>query len=70
MMLLRSMQTLVTLCLLALIAACASKPVEPVLDFDRQYDFSKARKIAIQPVSRENPCLYSHQRFTGRADKR
>jgi len=39
-----------------LLAACnTTKPVEAVTDFDSRYDFSGVRKIAIQPVSRENP---------------
>jgi hypothetical protein len=54
-MLLRFVQKMAALGLLALVAACAPQPIKPVLDFDRQYDFSKVKKIAIAPVSRENP---------------
>jgi hypothetical protein len=37
----------------ALLAAC-STPLEAVMDFDNRYDFTGARKIAIQPVTRAN----------------
>lgn len=51
-MITRSLQSFTALLLLALVAACADKPIEAAMDFDGQYDFSKVRKIAIQPVER------------------
>jgi hypothetical protein len=50
----RSLQSLTALLLLALVAACADKPIEAATDFDVKYDFTKVRKIAIQPVERTN----------------
>ncbi len=47
----RSLQALAALFLLALVTACAT-PIEATADFDDQFDFSKVRNIAIQPVER------------------
>lgn len=47
----RSLQALAALFLLALVTACAT-PLEATTDFDDQFDFTKVRKIAIQPVER------------------
>ena len=47
----RSIQALAALFLLSLVAACTT-PIEATTDFDSQFDFSKVRKIAIQPVER------------------
>ena len=47
----RSIIALCALALMALVSAC-STPLEAVTDFDAQFDFSKVRKIAIQPIDR------------------
>ncbi len=47
----RSIQILTGLFLLGLLAACTT-PIEAVTDFDQRFDFSKVRKIAIQPIDR------------------
>lgn len=46
-----SLQALAALMLLALVSACTT-PLEANMDFDAQFDFSKVKKIAIQPVDR------------------
>lgn len=51
----RTLRILVTTVLVLLVAGCASGPPPAVTDFDRGYDFSKVKKIAIQPFNRANP---------------
>ena len=48
----RALQTVFAVLVLALVSACAT-PLEATMDFDSAYDFSKVRKVAIQPVERE-----------------
>jgi hypothetical protein len=38
--------------LVVVLVGCASPPIEAVSDFDRQFDFSGLKKIAIQPIDR------------------
>ena len=45
----------VVLLLSLLLGACASTTPTAVTDFDRNFDFSGVRKIAIQPINRANP---------------
>lgn len=51
----RTLRNLVVTVLVMLVAGCASGPPPAVTDFDRGYDFSKVKKIAIQPFNRANP---------------
>ncbi|MAT92126.1 MAG: hypothetical protein CME59_05960 [Halioglobus sp.] len=51
-----SRHLLFTLAALALLSACAT-PITATTDYDRQYDFSSVRKIAIQPINRANPAM-------------
>ena len=51
-MLSRTLQTVFALAVLALVSACTT-PLQATMDFDSAYDFSPVRKIAIQPVERE-----------------
>ncbi len=45
----------VALTLLAVLAGCSSTPsIEAFTDYNQQYDFSKVRQIALQPVDRSN----------------
>ncbi|PLW68367.1 DUF4136 domain-containing protein [Pseudohalioglobus lutimaris] len=46
------------LAVLALVTACAST-LEANMDYDQQFDFSKVRKIAIQPVDRTGLSIVS-----------
>ena len=46
-----ALQLFTALGVLALVTACAST-LEATTDFDQQFDFSKVRKLAIQPVER------------------
>ena len=41
------------LCLLLALQACNNLPSAPVaaVDYDRRFDFSQVRKIAIQPIA-------------------
>ena len=48
----RSTQMLLALLLLPLLAACGSTPLESTSDFNQNYDFSKVRNIAFQPIDR------------------
>jgi hypothetical protein len=42
-------------CLVLLLAACGGMPAAPTAttDYDRNYDFSRVRKVAIQPIPRD-----------------
>jgi hypothetical protein len=48
---LSSLHALAALALLALVTACTT-PLEANMDFDPKFDFSKVRKVALQPVDR------------------
>lgn len=48
----RFLQAFAGLFLLSLVTACATSPLEANMDFDKQFDFSNVRKVAIQPVDR------------------
>ncbi len=52
-MTIRIVPALAVAALLSLVAAC-STPIEAVTDFNEQFDFSKVRKVAVQPVDRSN----------------
>ena len=45
----------VALCVALLLQACSNQPTAPppVVDYDREYDFSQVRSIAIQPIARD-----------------
>lgn len=51
----RALRNLAAIVLLALAAGCVSGPPPAVTDYDRGYNFSEVRKIAIQPFNRANP---------------
>lgn len=48
----RPARFLFALLLLSLLSACGSTPLESVSDFDQNFDFSKVRNIAFQPIDR------------------
>jgi hypothetical protein len=50
-----SQRALLIGCLVLLLAACGSTPAAPTAttDYDRNYDFSRVRKLAIQPIPRD-----------------
>ncbi|MEP4147118.1 MAG: DUF4136 domain-containing protein [Halioglobus sp.] len=52
-MFLRALQTASALFLLSLVTACAT-PLEATMDFDSSFDFTQVKKIALQPVDRED----------------
>jgi hypothetical protein len=51
-MIVRPTQMLLALLLLPLLTACGSTPLESTSDFNQNYDFSKVRNIAFQPIDR------------------
>jgi hypothetical protein len=57
-MILRFLQAVAAVTLLALVSACTT-PLEATMDFDSQFDFSQVQKIAIQPVDRTSLSMIS-----------
>jgi type II secretory pathway component PulJ len=41
-----------TVLLLALLAGCASSPLEAISDYDKEFDFSTVQRLAILPIDR------------------
>lgn len=52
---LSSTRAVIASCFMLLLAACGGLPVTPTatVDYDHSYDFSRAHKIAIQPIPRD-----------------
>lgn len=47
-----SIHIFLSLFLVSLLSACGSTPLESVSDFNQDFDFSKVRNIAFQPINR------------------
>lgn len=52
-MFIRALQAASALFVISLITACAT-PLEATMDFDSSFDFTQVKKIALQPVDRED----------------